>query len=599
MSSKKAKTRNEASSSRGNVVGESIVADCGRNRSTCGYCKSPSNSSISHGLWTESLTVNDYQALLDRGWRRSGCFVYKPEMDKTCCPSYTIRLKASDFVPSKEQQRVRRRLERFLAGELDVTPRERPEDRDISFPGDVLESVRKIPGAAKSEQKNEVEPIMKYLSEQIDNEVQRCIQSGELPSNIQMPKASVKKVISAKRKKLAEGSEELLYTCNIAFPIVAAIKRTLTSEKGERNNNAEEDRLSPETVSEKLLSAMNKVGEFFGLSTKVCKGHINFFSATQVTCSDRDESESHCATTTKSSSNNLQVRKRKLEIHLKRSSFDPEEYELYKRYQLRVHNDKPESISETSYKRFLVDTPLIEVPPSGYDDEKKVPPCGFGSFHQQYRVDDRLIAVGVIDILPKCLSSKYLFWDPDFASLSLGNYSALQEINWVQQNQAQCSTLEYYYLGYYIHSCYKMRYKAAYRPSELLCPLHYQWVPFEAAKPLLDKKPYSILSDFSLASSSSSETLAESTSEHEDMKQGDTSDDDEMNYFDVDLELDSSRNHSDITNILISLGGPRLRVKDLPRIKNPVVRKQLESMLINYRKVVGAELSERMVYELR
>ncbi|KAF8082578.1 hypothetical protein N665_0819s0017 [Sinapis alba] len=583
MSSKK---RNEASSSRG---GESIVADCGRNTSTCGYCKSPTRSSISHGLWTERLTVNDYQALLDRGWRRSGCYLYKPEMAKTCCPSYTIRLRASGFLPSKEQQRVRRKLERFLDGEVDLKPREQREDPDVSS-----EPVRKSLGSGKREQNNEVEPIMKDLSEQIGNAVERCIQSGEFPSNIQIPKSSVKKVLSAKRKKLAEGSEELLYTTNIAFPIVAAIKQTQTSQKGEGSNI-----LSPETVSEKLLSEMNKVGEFPGLAIKVCKGHINFFSATQVTSSERDEGESHLSatTTTKSSSNNLQVRKRKLDIHLKRSSFDPEEYELYKRYQLRVHNDEPESISENSYKRFLVDTPLIEVLPSrDGDDDENVPPCGFGSYHQQYRVDGRLIAVGVIDILPKCLSSKYLFWDPDFASLSLGNYSALQEIDWVKQNQAHCSTLEYYYLGYYIHSCNKMRYKAAYRPSELLCPLRYQWVPFEVAKPLLDKKPYSVLSDLTKASG----TLVESTSEREDMAQRDTIDNDkEMNNSDEDSDSDSSVNGNDITNILISLNGARLRYKDLLRIMNMEFRKQLESMFISYQKVVGAELSERMVYELQ
>ncbi|XP_010486771.1 PREDICTED: arginyl-tRNA--protein transferase 2 isoform X1 [Camelina sativa] len=606
MSSKKAKTKDEASSSRGGFGGESIVADCGLNRSTCGYCKSSSRSSISHGLWTESLTVNDYQALLDRGWRRSGCFLYKPEMEKTCCPSYTIRLKASDFVPSKEQQRVRRRLERFLDGELDAKPSEQTEEQDVSFSREVSVSVRKSLGAAKREQNNDVEPIMKDLSEQIDNAVQKCIQSGDLPCNIQIPKASVKKVISAKRKKLAEGSEELLYTSNIAFPIVAAIKHTQTSEKGKKN--VEESRLSPEVVSEKLLSAMDKVGKFIDFSVKVCKGHINFLSATRVTSSDRNDEESLGTTTAKSSSNNLRGRKRKLEMHLKRSSFDPEEYELYKRYQLKVHNDKPESISETSYKKFLVDTPLIEVPPSRYDDQEKVPPCGFGSYHQQYRVDDRLIAVGVIDILPKCLSSKYLFWDPDFASLSIGKYSALQEIDWVKQNQAHCSTLEYYYLGYYIHSCNKMKYKAAYRPSELLCPLRYQWVPFEVAKPLLDKKPYSVLSNYTKVSRSSSspqasETLGESTSEHEDMELGvtndDDDDDDDDEMYNSDEDSDSSRNRSGITNILISFDGPRLRYKDIPRIKNRMVLKELESRLVNYQKVVGAELSERMVYELR
>ncbi|KAF2559629.1 hypothetical protein F2Q68_00014087 [Brassica cretica] len=39
--------------------------------------------------------------------------------------------------------------------------------------------------------------------------------------------------------------------------------------------------------------------------------------------------------------------------------------------------------------------------------------------------------------------------------------------------------------------------------------------------------------------------------------------------------------------------------KDLRKMLNPVGRKQLEPMLQSYRKVVGDELSERMVYELR
>lgn len=371
---------------------------------------------------------------------------------------------------------------RFLDGKLDVQPRERTERTGASSSGEVLDSGKKTLGTARSAEMNKVEPIVDDLSNKIDQAVQRCIQSGEFPSNMQIPKASVKKVFCARRKKLAEGPEQLLYTSNIAFTIAAAIKRTQTSEKGEMNN-AEGNRLSPETISEMLLSAMSNVGEIPDMSIKVCKGHINILSASKDSFSDRDvvpngnisrganstgESETFH---TKMDSENHQARKRKLEIHLKRSSFDPEEHELYKRYQLKVHNDKPGHVTESSYKRFLVDSPLIYVQPSG---DKKVPPCGFGSFHQQYRVDGRLIAVGVVDILPKCLSSVYLFWDPDYAFLSLGKYSAMQEISWVKENQAHCPSLQYYYLGYYIHSCNKMRYKAAYRPSELLCPLRFQ-----------------------------------------------------------------------------------------------------------------------------
>lgn len=60
------------------------------------------------------------------------------------------------------------------------------------------------------------------------------------------------------------------------------------------------------------------------------------------------------------------------------------------------------------------------------------PSCGYGSFHQQYWLDGVLVAVGVIDVLPACLSSKYLFWNLDYAPLAAGKYSALREIQWVQ-----------------------------------------------------------------------------------------------------------------------------------------------------------------------
>jgi arginyl-tRNA--protein-N-Asp/Glu arginylyltransferase len=66
----------------------------------------------------------------------------------------------------------------------------------------------------------------------------------------------------------------------------------------------------------------------------------------------------------------------------------------------------------------------------------------------QYRLDGRLVCVGVIDILPKCLSSVYLYYDPDFKFLSLGKFSAFTEIEWVQKVGFKASPLlKYYYLG--------------------------------------------------------------------------------------------------------------------------------------------------------
>jgi arginine-tRNA-protein transferase len=53
------------------------------------------------------------------------------------------------------------------------------------------------------------------------------------------------------------------------------------------------------------------------------------------------------------------------------------------------------------------------------DPSKGIPECGYGSFHQQYILDGKIIAVGVVDVLPHCLSSVYLFYDPGISFYSL------------------------------------------------------------------------------------------------------------------------------------------------------------------------------------
>ncbi|XP_061376607.1 arginyl-tRNA--protein transferase 2 [Gastrolobium bilobum] len=626
------KIRNEASSS--SNPKESVVVDFGRRRSSCGYCRSNGPSSISHGMWAHRLTVDDYQVLLDRGWRRSGCFLYKPEMERTCCPSYTIRLKASDFVPSKEQLRVSKRMQRFLDGTLDVKRVHVLEDPNTSKKSESFVNhnysrpMSEESLSAGNEEEDEVEKSMHYLSDQIDNVVHMFIEKGEFPSGIQLPKASVRKVSQGKKKLLVNGSEDLLYSSNIAFQIAASIKRAQSSDKDGNDSKSsraceKENGSSPKIIAEKLVASLDPTVKNSELSIRACNGHINFYASSEpVSLSGNVQN----ATVPKASgmkrdiggsclisSQHCQVKRRKLEIRLNRSSFDPEEFALYRRYQLKVHNDKPHKITESSYRNFLVDTPLLPVSPTG---DSTVPPCGFGSFHQQYLVDGQLVAVGVIDILPRCLSSKYLFWDPDFAFLSLGKYSALQEINWVKENQVYCPSLQYYYLGYYIHSCSKMRYKAAYHPSELLCPLRYQWVPFGIARPLLDNRPYVVLSDSSILQNGELSLPQVSDdvmgSQLDDIGQEDANDvpmDEDEETAESDLENSDDEpglettsygepENRDVSKVLLGLKGPRVRYQDMRSVIGPEQRSYLESQLQKYRKVVGPMLSERMVYSV-
>jgi arginine-tRNA-protein transferase len=169
-------------------------------------------------------------------------------------------------------------------------------------------------------------------------------------------------------------------------------------------------------------------------------------------------------------------------------SSEKDVFELYRKYQHKIHNDKLEDITMASFKRFLVDSPLF----NNVKDTKSKKTISstssssssysYGTFHMQYKLDNRLIAVSVIDILPSGLSSVYFFYDPDEKHLVLGKFSALHEINF-----CKTSDFKYYYMGFYIHSCSKMKYKSEYFPSELMCPTTYKWYPIEMCIPLLNK----------------------------------------------------------------------------------------------------------------
>nr|XP_054605822.1 arginyl-tRNA--protein transferase 1 isoform X4 [Nothobranchius furzeri] len=86
----------------------------------CGYCKNEKGN-FSNGMWSHTMTVQDYQDLIDRGWRRSGKYVYKPTLKKTCCPQYTIRCHAQKFQPSKSHKKVLKKMSKFISqGELPI-----------------------------------------------------------------------------------------------------------------------------------------------------------------------------------------------------------------------------------------------------------------------------------------------------------------------------------------------------------------------------------------------------------------------------------------------------------------------------------------------
>ncbi|PVU85424.1 hypothetical protein BB559_003549 [Furculomyces boomerangus] len=302
--------------------------------SHCGYCKKDEYSRV-FGFVAKTLTTLDYQLLIDRGWRRSGVYIYRLDYSICCCPYYTIRCDTSLFKMTKHHKKAIKSIGKMVMGP------------------------NYIPLSTKN------------------------------------------------------------------------------------SNSIDHDDFS---------------SHFYDLIEKY-------------------------------DSENCKDAENQLRVVIEPAAYSDEKFNLYSKYQKIVHKEKEEKTTPGSFNQFLCRNSLTrdKFPDSvgtinGIDS--------YGAHHMLYYLNNKLIAIGVIDILPYSISSVYFIYDPDYSKLSLGTYGALREIALVRKLSQSLPDLKYYQLGYYIHSCVKMAYKGQFKPSELLDPVQNKWVPFEDCVELMNEAPY-------------------------------------------------------------------------------------------------------------
>ncbi|KAJ9374814.1 hypothetical protein DTO282E5_369 [Paecilomyces variotii] len=366
----------------------SLFRPLGYQRNSCGYCKSE-RGSASYYASSVSVRPEHYEELVNRGWRRSGTLYYKQNLQRSCCPHYTMRLDASEFKPRKDQRKALNRWNKYILG---------PE----------------------------------YM------------------------------------RKAA--------------------------------------RLCPKTREEKKCRKNN-----FDLLTAVHETEYENVKRPIDPETKRPIEPAH-----------------KFEVTTEGDSISQRKYEVFLKYQKAIHKEDESRWKSADFKRFLC-SGLKKSTVKEDGKERKL-----GSWHQCYRLDGRLIAVAVLDLLPHGVSSVYIFYDPEFGHWEFGKLSALREIAFAIENNYQ-----YYYMGFYIHSCQKMRYKATYRPQYILDPESYTWDPLDGElSKKLDERPYVSLSrDRKLASQKESDKDESATAAADQSSQGKESEenDEEMSLFDIHM----------------------------------------------------------------
>lgn len=136
--------------------------------------------------------------------------------------------------------------------------------------------------------------------------------------------------------------------------------------------------------------------------------------------------------------------------------FSDEHYTLYRRYQQARHcGGGMDNDSREQYQQFLLHSNVT-------------------TYLVEFREQQALRMVSVMDRTETGLSSVYTFFDPDISNASFGTYNIL----W-QAQLCRDLGLPYLYLGYWIRASRKMAYKSNFHPLEGL--LDGVWRPLEVA----------------------------------------------------------------------------------------------------------------------
>ena len=136
------------------------------------------------------------------------------------------------------------------------------------------------------------------------------------------------------------------------------------------------------------------------------------------------------------------------------ADFNEEYFDLYRRYLNSRHTDgSMADPAEGDFKQFLY---------SKWSNTQFL----------EYRLDGRLVAVAVTDVVSDGVSAVYSFFDPEMVRHSLGTYCILKQIEYAKELE-----LDFVYLGYWIKDHPKMHYKVNFKPLQVY--RDEQWLTLE------------------------------------------------------------------------------------------------------------------------
>ena len=484
------------------------------NGHNCGYCNDSetgkkNNSSYSFGFVTNKYPADLYEKMMFNGWRRCGTYTYKPNLFKSCCKSYTCRLNINDYKPNKDQRRVMKRFRKYLSGELE----EEKNKMKIDINNNNNNKEKKI-----IDDKYKIE-IEKFIDDYIKKKYYLNIVNNFIENDNLFSKNNL---IRNLNRKFGD------YSSNIIIILLNYIKKILPNENENLQNKIfdsiknfyeQNDSFKQNykiTLSEKtfhLNFIVNNSLEYNEFISKIQNEKKEPENKQKPKKKDKKNNNNNNKIENKTESESEKyysleyfdeiITEPKIKLPLKHTytcelsdiiEAQPDRYEVYKKYQKLIHKDKESDLEVSRFNDSWGESNLysshipIPYPPNFFQttSHPNLYPKKYGTYNFIHKIDGKIIAIGIWDILPTSLSSVYLYYDTDYSFLDLGVFTAVREIEYMKNFQKLIDpNFKYYMMGFYIDTCQKMKYKGFYHPMEILDPFTMNYVYLDDVRDII------------------------------------------------------------------------------------------------------------------
>ncbi|CDW91315.1 arginyl-trna--protein transferase 1 [Stylonychia lemnae] len=506
--------------------------DSSQGSGDCSYCNGKRETfqglqeglkSHKSGFGSTKMRCDDFEELLNKGYSRSGTYFYQRNFKMACCETFQYRVWMDKFMPSESQKKAIKRFHRYLNyGTIKKKQGNLNQYNGIDEEQKVEENLdkqQKVNDCNDNINKTSIKVNQSQCKISLENreeseKILRLVKQvvcQNLQSSDQIDLAKVRVSFNAK------------HNC-IATNVLLVIKNLQSIQ---------------EQLVNELQNTINTIGEKISFNNiKLENQFINFYQPNTIEFLKEEkqakqeqykkEERKKIEKLKKQIDNNIgsnqfeQVRDQYPQNHYKnylieynpqdpidpnfkpahsytiemRGAFYTEEfYNLYAKYEKTIHKKDREP---TNLKRFLCNSPVYDPdrdfnmamspsePDYKYIDSKfrvdkdmGIYP-GYGTFHMYHRIDGKLVAVNVIDILRETYVSGYCIYDPEMHFLTLGVVTAIRELEYMRLIKAIYNPqLKYYQLGELAVTCPKVNYKLKYKPGFMICPRTKAYVPIE------------------------------------------------------------------------------------------------------------------------